>query len=395
MLAQEYFSMIKFQDLSLEQFLNDYWQKKPIVLKQALPGFANPISPDELAGLALEKDIESRIVWQTPGEAPNWHLKRGPFTNQDFKKLPPTHWTLLIQGVDRLVAPVAEVLARFDCIPSWRVDDVMISFAPLSGSVGPHYDNYDVFLYQAEGRRQWRLTTKNCHPENALSGVELRIMEHFEIEEEFTLEEGDMLYLPAHVGHYGISLSETCMTYSFGYRSYTAQELWDSFSDYVAEKNLPSTLYQDPNWNSVANTNEISAEAVYQAQHLLKEWIDNPTLAREWFGCCATRLDEQSERLLPPARKKANIDKCLAQLNNSSSIQRESLCRFAYQEIDSKILLFINGCQWSTEGVDNELIRLIANNRSINSTLFSPLMSDPKNQQFIFELWTLRWVEFI
>ena len=228
--------MISFKDIPVKTFLTDYWQKKPLVIRDALPCFINPISPDELAGLALEEDIESRIVHETLGTSPLWHLKKGPFSESDFSTLPKTHWTLLVQGLDRIIPEVYELLNHFDFIPQWRIDDVMLSFAALDGSVGPHYDNYDVFLYQAKGQRKWSLTTKNCHTDNYIKNIDLRIMNEFNVEEEFILEEGDMLYLPPHVGHYGISLSEECMTYSFGYRSYQGQELWDSLGDYVSEK---------------------------------------------------------------------------------------------------------------------------------------------------------------
>jgi 50S ribosomal protein L16 3-hydroxylase len=158
--------MINFQDISLKTFLSEYWQKKPLIIRNALPEFMNPLSPDELAGLALEDDVESRMVRETPNEKPYWHLKRGPFSESDFNTLPQTHWTLLVQGVDRLVPEVNELLDYFDFIPQWRVDDIMISFAALHGGVGPHYDNYDVFLYQAQGRREWSLTTKECTNDN-------------------------------------------------------------------------------------------------------------------------------------------------------------------------------------------------------------------------------------
>jgi 50S ribosomal protein L16 3-hydroxylase len=224
--------MLNLNNISITSFLTNYWQKKPLVIRQALPGFNSPISPDELAGLALEEEIESRIVWETPNQSPQWHLKRGPFTEKDFSSLPNSHWTLLVQGVDRVIPEVYALLDHFNFLPQWRVDDVMISFATLFGGVGPHYDNYDVFLYQAKGQRLWSLTSQKCKPENYIPELELRIMREFAVEEEILLEEGDMLYLPPHIGHYGISQSDECMTYSFGYRSYQGQELWDSLGDY-------------------------------------------------------------------------------------------------------------------------------------------------------------------
>ena len=166
--------MIHFGSIDVTTFLTEYWQKKPLVIRHAIPGFINPLTPDELAGLAIDEDVESRIVT----ELPSWELKKGPFEDTLFSSLPKTHWTLLVQSVDLLVPEVAALLDHFDFIPQWRVDDVMISYAVEHGNVGPHYDNYDVFLYQASGRRKWSLTTQHCHENNYLSDVELRIMKH-------------------------------------------------------------------------------------------------------------------------------------------------------------------------------------------------------------------------
>lgn len=138
--------MLHFQQINLETFLTEYWQKKPLLLRNALPNFINLLSPDELAGLALEEEVESRIVIQRPHHIKPWHLLRGPFCEKDFQSLPKTHWTLLVQGVDRFVPEVYQLLEHFNFLPQWRIDDVMISYASKYGSVGPHYDNYDVFL---------------------------------------------------------------------------------------------------------------------------------------------------------------------------------------------------------------------------------------------------------
>ncbi len=196
---------------------------------------------------------------------------------------------------------VYALLEHFNFIPQWRLDDVMISFATRNGSVGPHYDNYDVFLFQAQGQREWLLTTQNCTPENYKPDLELRIMEQFAIEQRLVLDEGDMLYLPAHVGHYGIARSEECMTYSFGYRSYQGQEIWDSLGEHLAEKNSFKNLYQDPDWSKLTNTAEIQAPAWHKAQQLLRELIQDEQIIKPWFGCFATQLDQQAEQQLPSA----------------------------------------------------------------------------------------------
>ncbi len=146
--------------LTAREFLRDYWQKKPLLIRQAIPDFESPIDADELAGLALEEEVESRVIIA-------WELRRGPFSEDSFSQLPEREWTLLVQAVDQFVPEVAELLEHFRFLPSWRIDDVMISFAAPGGSVGPHFDNYDVFLLQGKGKRHWKIG-QMCDSDSAL-----------------------------------------------------------------------------------------------------------------------------------------------------------------------------------------------------------------------------------
>ncbi len=390
--------MINFQHISLKTFLSEYWQKKPLVIRNALPDFINPLSPDELAGLALEEDIESRLVLETPHQKPYWHLKRGPFSENDFSTLPSTHWTFLVQGVDRLIPEVYALLEHFDFIPQWRIDDIMISYASLHGSVGPHYDNYDVFLYQGMGRREWSLTTKKCNNENYIKDLELRIMDQFDVEERLILEEGDMLYLPPHVGHYGISLSKDCMTYSFGYRSYQGQELLDSLSDYLAEKGTFKTLYPDPDWSHLRNTSEITGPAWQNAQKLLQQLISDDKIMKSWFGCFATRLDQQAELQLPlPLEEDEWVDlsSFIKEIKSGVDLFRDPSCRFAYQNPaeQSEYQFYVNGCEWDIAEVSHDLLSYIANNRHLSHQSLIVYLNTTQNQIFIYNLWKLQWLQ--
>ena len=386
--------MVRFEEISLKEFLNDYWQKNPLVIRNALPGFVNAITPDELAGFAMEEDIESRIVFETPNKAPYWHLKRGPFLENDFSSLPETHWTLLVQGIDRFVPEIHALCDHFDFIPQWRMDDVMISFAAEHGSVGPHYDNYDVFLYQAKGGRKWTLTTQNCNESNYLAEVDLRIMRQFEVEEVHFLEEGDMLYLPPHVGHYGISTSAECMTYSFGYRSYQGQELWDSFADYLSQNKQAKSLYIDPNWFPTHNSAEVPRQAWLNAKHLLLQLLEDETYIKDWFAGFVTQLDQQAEALMPqPVEDDLAIFR--AEFADCEEVTRNPFCRFAYQLDDKQIRLFINGMPWDVADVTDELVKLIANSRVLTKEAVKVFCSKQKNEQFLHKLWQLQYIELI
>ncbi|WP_131780890.1 cupin domain-containing protein [Legionella gresilensis] len=388
--------MINFRTLTVSDFLRTYWQKKPLVLENAIPDFNQPLLADELAGLAMEDEIESRLVRETPKNPPYWLLQRGPFTEKDFSKLPKSHWTLLVQGVDRFIPEVAALLDNFNFLPQWRVDDVMISYAVEQGSVGPHYDNYDVFLYQAQGSRKWLLTTQNCHAENYIADLELRIMKQFNIEQEIILHEGDMLYLPPHIGHHGIALSNDCMTYSFGYRSYTSSEMWDSLSEYLLEHKKKDLLYEDPSWFNLQAPAEIPKQACQQAQELLKTVLKDDILIGQWFGSFITMLDRHAESILPTLNKKRNFTQFLNKLKKAKQINRNTLCRFAY--INDKNtglpILYINGEVWETTSITPELVRKIANHRCLALKELLPFVDKNENQQFLYKLWQLQWIEF-
>lgn len=388
--------MIDFGTIDAKTFLSEYWQKKPLVLRKAMPNFINPLTADELAGLALEEGIESRLVFETPAIAPYWTLKTGPFGDDDFVTLPETHWTLLVQGVDRIVPEVMQLLHHFDFIPQWRVDDVMISYAVKHGSVGPHYDNYDVFLYQAEGRRKWSLTTKNCNLDNYLADVDLRIMAQFDVEEEYILEPGDMLYLPPHVGHHGVSMRDECMTYSFGFRSYQGQEVWDSFGDFVSEKSTVTRLYHDPDWSNLPATSAIPEQAWLNAKQLMQGMLNDEQMLKRWFGCFATRIDQQAEQDIPEpltddeaGTRAAFID----ELRQSRGLLRDPTCRMAYQDID--LQLFVNGCEWDIDGVAPALVKLVANHRQLDIRDLLLFLAQDDNQIFLYELWRLQWLQWI
>jgi 50S ribosomal protein L16 3-hydroxylase len=203
-------------DMPIETFLRDYWQKKPLLIRQAYPGFELPIDGDELAGLALEEEVESRIVLEH-GKTP-WELRHGPFDEQTFSQLPESHWTLLVQAVDQWVPEIHELLQDFQFIPGWRLDDIMISYASDKGSVGPHFDYYDVFLLQGMGKRRWRIGQHCDSGSELVEGTPLKLLRNFETTDEWVLEPGDMLYIPPGIAHWGIAEGE-CITCSIGFRA--------------------------------------------------------------------------------------------------------------------------------------------------------------------------------
>ena len=216
--------------MPVARFMRDAWQRRPLLIRNAFPGFVPPVSRDALFELARHDDAESRLIARVDGR---WSMKHGP-----LPRLPSTRrpgWTLLVQGVDLLDAGAHALLGRFRFVPDARLDDLMVSYATDGGGVGPHVDSYDVFLLQAWGRRRWRISRQRDL--DLVPDAPLKLLADFRAEEEWVLEAGDMLYLPPGVAHDGTAVGE-CLTYSIGFRAPTYQELLEpwlaDFADHAA-----------------------------------------------------------------------------------------------------------------------------------------------------------------
>lgn len=391
--------MIHFQQVDTQTFLKEYWQKKPLLIKQALPSFISPLEPEELAGLSLEPEIESRIVIQK-GEQ-NYELITGPFDEDIYQSLPEKNWTLLVQGGDRIVPEVTALLDEFNFIPQWRVDDIMISYATEGGNVGPHFDHYDVFLLQGKGKRTWHLTSQNCTLDNYLPNTPLRLMEKYVVEERFVCEPGDLLYIPPKWGHHGIGETDDCMTYSIGYRSYRGQELWDSYGDYLSENSLFQSLYHDPDWSNLKSSAEVTASSAQQAKALLEQALQkNPIDLQLWFGRFATQLDQAAIPLLPEPLEEAEIPSDAefeAFLAESPTIMRDPVCRFAFADIETEqgleTVLFVNGSVEPTREATTQCIHTLASQRFYEDNTLYQLWQTPANRPLIRHFWQQQYLQ--
>ena len=252
-------------NLTPTQFLAEYWQKKPLLIRQAIPDFKGLLSPNELAGLACEEDVEARIIQQKKGE---WQINQSPFDESTFTTLPKKNWTLLVQGVNLHLPEAAELLKQFNFIPHARLDDLMVSYAPEGGGVGPHLDSYDVFLLQGRGKRNWKIS---CQQDIQLDEhAPIKVMSNFVAEQMWTLEAGDMLYLPPHVAHDGIAADDDCMTYSIGFRAPHKQELIHEFLNYLQDNITAEGIYADADLLLQSHPAEISDLMVSKVQEILK-----------------------------------------------------------------------------------------------------------------------------
>lgn len=338
--------------LTAREFLRDYWQKKPLLVRQAFPDFESPIDADELAGLSLEEEVEARLVIEH-GERP-WELRRGPFAEDTFANLPERDWTLLVQAVDQFVPEVAELLEPFRFLPSWRIDDVMISFAAPGGSVGPHFDNYDVFLLQGQGKRNWKIG-QMCDSDSALlEHADLRILADFEQSEEWTLEPGDMLYLPPRMAHYGIA-EDDCLTYSVGFRAPSAAEVLTHFTDFLSQFLPDEERYSDANAQPVSDPHQIQHDALDRLKGLLTEHMGDERLLLTWFGQFMT--EPRYPELV--SGEELSEEQLVDSLEQGALLIRNPSARLAWSEVDDNLLLFASGQSRLVSGELRELLKLI------------------------------------
>ena len=320
--------------ISTEKFLQKYWNKKTLVIRQGFENFESLIEPDELAGLACEENIESRIVIEKDGKHP-WQPIYGPMDEKIFKKLPQTHWTLLVNDVEKHVPQLASIVDAFRFIPEWRLDDLMISYAPEGGSVGPHLDQYDVFILQAKGHRRWQISTQAVDESNQVTGTPLRIQKDFIAEEEWILAPGDIIYIPPGVSHYGVALDD-CMSYSIGFRAATHSDMVNDFAAFITQ-NLDNTrVYRDKNLATQSQSNEITEDALQRVRNIFAEYLnpDHPELAR-WFG----RYMSDNKADITLATQKISTK----QLSAITTLYRNPVSRFAFTKHKKQALLFVDG----------------------------------------------------
>jgi len=321
-------------------FLRDYWQKRPLLVRNAFPGFESPLEPEDLAGLACEELALSRIVMHDR-DHDRWQLRTGPFPEELFPTLPRQDWTLLVQDVDKWDADVAALLARFEFLPRWRIDDVMVSFAAPGGSVGAHVDQYDVFLLQAQGRRRWQIDAGEHPPLDFRDDVELKLLREFHPTYDWVLGPGDMLYLPPGVPHHGVA-EDACLTFSVGMRAPSAAELLGDYVDTLAAEADEALRYRDPDLAPAADPNEIDAAAmarVLAALNLLR--MDGGDRLGDWFGGFITRYRSPGE--VAPGSLPPRIE-LEYQLDHAGTVlQRHPLSRMAWRRAGKGARLYANG----------------------------------------------------
>ena len=350
-------------DISLETFLAEYWQKKPVLIRQALPGVKPPIVADELAGLACEEEVESRLIIHD-SENDQWDLTHGPFAEAKFSDLPKTHWTLLVQAVDHWVPSAADFLAKFYFIPSWRVDDLMISYSGDKGGVGPHYDNYDVFLVQVSGRRQWEVGGLYDESSPRRPDTSVKILTEWEPEQSWVLEPGDMLYVPPRVGHSGVAVGDDCMTCSVGFRAPSHRDILLDYPEYVGEQLSEEIRYADPNLLPQTNPGQIRSGAVQNVQKILTQYVEDHDRLAQWFGRYMTSPKYQQEEVPLEEHRLGDVRQHLA---GGGTLIRNEGSRFAFQEHEGNLWLFVDGRQYTCSESMIDLVKTLCAERTLTN----------------------------
>jgi 50S ribosomal protein L16 3-hydroxylase len=323
----------------IDGFLRDHWQKKPLLIRNPWARWRNPIEPDELAGLACEDDVESRLIVQARD---SWTVESGPLPEARFGRLGKKPWTLLVNAVDHHVPEVAALIAPFRFVPNWRIDDVMVSYATDGGGVGPHFDQYDVFLIQGLGRRRWQIGAACDAGTALLPHDDLRLLASFEPTEEWLLEPGDILYVPPRVAHDGVAVSDDCMTYSVGFRAPSRSELIAHYCDDVLGRLVDDDRYADPDLRVQRNPGEIPAQALDRLHAMITETLGDRDAFARWFGGYSSTPKYPEVDWGP--EEPAGIADVRAMLASGAALSRNPASRFSFVRQEAgAVLLFVDG----------------------------------------------------
>lgn len=338
--------------LNVNQFLSEYWQKKPLVIRQAIPRFNGLLNPQQLMALACDPDAQARAVVHRRNK---WELYTAPFEPDDFSGMEKHKWTMLVQGVNHYLPQAAELLKQFNFIPHARLDDLMVSYAPKGGGVGPHFDSYDVFLLQGMGHRRWQISTQADR--TLVEGAPLRILKEFKVGQEWVLEPGDILYLPPHCAHNGIA-EDDCMTYSIGFRTPAFQELAEQFLVYLQDRICVEGMYADPSLKPQRHPSEIGADMLQQVNNAINrvQWDE-----RDIAGFLGCYLSEPKPHIFfdPPKRPLARtrFEQALQSRGLELDLKTQMLC--------CENTVFINGTAHPVKPRIYRELRELADNRRL------------------------------
>ncbi|MBU2969533.1 cupin domain-containing protein [Pseudoalteromonas sp. C2R02] len=355
---------LNLNQLTPSDFLSIYWQKKPLVIRQGFKDFQDFLSSDELAGLACDDYVESRIVSQKNNL---WHAEFGPFEN--YEHLGEKDWSLIVQAVNNWVPEVSQLIECFDFIPRWRFDDVMVSYATPGGGVGPHIDLYDVFICQGSGRRRWYVGDKGDHKEFAAHEALLHT-ESFESIIDVELFPGDILYIPPGFPHEGITLEES-MSFSVGYRTSSAKDMISELADHLIDTNAAPQQIRDPDRQLSSGSGLINASDFVRIKQQIFNTLDD-TLISEFSGCYLTR--SKCELDLPDVPFEFDLDYLLVNIKEQNLTRLGGLRCLYFEESVSEGIFYLNGEKINLDEKYAQFIPLLCNNQVLTFEMLKPLL---------------------
>ena len=385
----------QLKNFDAETFLRADWQRQPRLIRRAIEGVNSLPTVNQLAGLAMEEEVESRLICHYP-ESDEWALRQGPFAEVELRSLPASHWTLLVQAVDHYLPEVASLLDCFRFIPRWQIDDIMVSVAATGGGVGPHFDRYDVFLLQGSGRREWKIGQRCDHASALQPGRPLNLLAEFETEQTLILEPGDMLYLPPGVAHWGTALDDHCSTYSIGFRSPAVADLLADFSHTLQQSGEPVRFCEG--LGERADSGDcpalISVDTLVELRAVLSASLDDDQQLLRWFGRWASEhkyadmtLGEDLDLLDDTA-----VEKALAVIGNDDTAMgyRDGGMRFFYAESGrGESLLFCNGRSFTVATASEavaESLAALCNQREIAVSALRCWLDSEDNRRVLVKL---------
>ncbi len=350
-------------ELSVTDFLNEYWQKKPLLLKGGFKHFVDPLTADELAGLAQEEDIESRIV---SCKQQQWDMQTGPF--EDFSGFGDKDWTLLVQAVDHWHPAAAKLLDPFRFIPNWRIDDLMVSFSAPGGGVGPHVDQYDVFIVQGEGKRHWRVGMPDAGLQQLCPHPRLLQVSPFTACIDVITEPGDILYIPPGCPHEGISIANS-LNYSIGFRAPAQKDLISGLADHLIDQDISGSRFTDNGRSATCSIGAIADNDLAQIQQLLLDLVNDRAMLPAWFGSLITRAKHELDLNEPDPHY--GTDEIAEYLDEGSVLSRTGGLRCCYYQRSptEDILLFINGDQITLPANELTTAKLLCDYSELGSDL--------------------------
>lgn len=359
---------LNFTEFTQEEFLRDYWQKKPVLIRQGFLNFEDPISADELAGIACEEQVQSRLIQKKEGK---WNAEFGPFESYDH--LGEKDWSLVIQALDNWSEDAAKIIEPFRFIPHWRLDDLMASFATPNGSVGPHIDLYDTFICQGSGNRHWKVGDKGDHKQFAAHSALLHV-EKFDPIIDAELSAGDILYIPPGYPHEGNSLNNS-MSFSIGFRTNSSVSILSAFADYLIDSEQGTELIEDPQRQSTENSAAINNDDYLLIKNQLLNVINNEDVFRAFTGTYLTQAKHELD-IVPNEEPYADED--IADILSQTNLMRlGGLRAFYFTETVDQGLCYINGEQVAFDIQLLPIVKLMCDNVCVDSESLALWRNNP------------------